>query len=90
MRSPWLFWYLAILVGCSDQGVRSGSRTEQADFLPRVAGSLEASEEEPQVLLRCEGGRLGAYLVVATPADLDSGKAQARAVPVKLDSVQAC
>jgi hypothetical protein len=64
-----------ILMACTDADIRPASALERA---------------EPQLLLRCEGGRLGAYMVVATPADLESGAADARAVPVKLDSVVAC
>jgi hypothetical protein len=90
VRLPWLFCYLTMSVGCTDQGLRSASAPERADFLPTTAESLEALQEEPQLLLRCEGGRVGAYLVVATPDDFESGEADDRAVPVKLDSVLAC
>jgi hypothetical protein len=90
VRSAWLFCCLTIVAGCTDSGVGSGTRPETADFLPTAADTLESSPEQPQLLLRCEAGRLGAYMVVATPADLESGRAEERAVPVKLDSVLSC
>jgi hypothetical protein len=70
----WLFCPI-ILMACTDAPIRSGTTSERS---------------EPQLLIRCEGGRLGAYMVVATPAELESGEADLRAVPVKLDSVLSC
>jgi hypothetical protein len=81
---------LTVCVGCSDAGVRSGSLPESADFLPMAADSAEPASslavdldtltgEQPRLILRCEEGRVGAYLVL-----------DAHAVAVSLDSAPAC
>jgi hypothetical protein len=73
-------------LACSDGSVRSGSVPEPADFLPTVADTTA----QPQVLLRCENGHLGAYLVLDLPDDRESGPPDSGAVPVALDSAPAC
>jgi hypothetical protein len=81
---------LAVCAGCSDGTVRSGSLPESADFLPMAADSAEPASspavaldtlggEHPRLILRCEEGRVGAYLLL-----------DARAVAVRLDSAPAC
>jgi hypothetical protein len=47
-------------------------------------------EEEPQLVLRCEEGRLGAYLVVGTPEEVESGQVDDHAVVILLDSAPSC
>ncbi|MFL5402592.1 MAG: hypothetical protein ACJ8BF_07215 [Gemmatimonadales bacterium] len=80
---------MLVCTACSDRGVHSGSLPEAADFLPMVGDSAEL-EEQPRMVLRCEDGRLGAYLVVGTAAEVESGELDARAVAVKLDSTPSC
>jgi hypothetical protein len=81
---------LALCLACSDGNVRSGSLPEAADFLPMAGDSAEPASslavaldtmggEQPRLILRCEEGRLGAYVV------LDE-----QAVVVNLDSAPAC
>jgi hypothetical protein len=97
-------WLLSLLVGtaCTDGAVRSGAVAEQADFLPTISdtgsealsGDSEddslGNSEQPRLVLRCEEGRVGAYLIVGTPAEVESGRADDRAVPVRLDSAPRC
>jgi hypothetical protein len=97
-------WLLALLAGtaCTDGPVRSGTAAEQADFLPTISdtaseplstGSEDDSpgnREQPRLILRCEEGRVGAYLLVGTPAEVESGRVDDRAVPVQLDSASTC
>jgi hypothetical protein len=87
VRNLWFGWGLLLCAACTNKGVGSGSL--QADFLPAVGDSV-APEEQPQLVFRCENGRLGAYLVVGTPAEVDSDKLDPRAVAVKLDSAPTC
>lgn len=95
---------LLVCVACSDGGVRSGSLPEAADFLPMTTDSAEPAsslvidgdtlglgdDEQPRLVLRCEEGRLGAYLVVGTPAEVESGQIDDHAVVVRLDSAPSC
>jgi hypothetical protein len=93
---------LSLLAGtaCTDGAVRSGA-AEQADFLPTISDTSEAfstgseddtlgNGEQPRLILRCEEGRVGAYLTVGTAAEVESGGADGRAVPVRLDSAPSC
>ncbi len=77
MSRKWLLPCLLLSLGCSDGAARSGS-------LP-VAG-----EEEPRLALRCEGGRVNAYLVVGPPGEAESGRMEDGAVRVDLDSAMSC
>ena len=97
----WLVSFLLVCVACSDRAVRSGSLSEEADFLPMAADSAELVSsfvidedtlggDQPRLVLRCEAGRLGAYLVVGTPAEVESGRVDDRAVAVLLDSTPSC
>jgi hypothetical protein len=73
----WLLPCLLLWLGCSDGAVRSGSQA--------VAG-----EEEPTLVLRCEEGRVNAYMVVGLPGEAESGRMEDGAVRVDLDSVMSC
>lgn len=97
----WFVLSLLVCVACSDGGVRSGSLPEAADFLPVAADSVEPASslvvdadtlggEQPRLVLRCEEGRLGAYLVVGTPAEVESSQIDHHAVVVRLDSAPSC
>jgi hypothetical protein len=46
--------------------------------------------EQPRLVFRCEEGRLGAYLVVGTLAEVESGQIGDQAVVVRLDSAPSC
>jgi hypothetical protein len=94
---------LLLLAGtaCTDGAVRSGTVAEQADFLPTISDTPEAlssgsdddtlgNREQPRLVLRCEEGRVGAYLIVGTAAEVESGRVDGRAVPVRLDSAPSC
>jgi hypothetical protein len=55
--------------------------------------SLDSTEvtngELPRVVVRCEGGRVSAYLVMSD-ADADLAELDERAVPVAIDSAPRC
>lgn len=86
----WLVSFLLVCGSCSEPGVRSGSMPEAADFLPMTADSAEPGDERPRLVLRCEEGRIGAYLVVGTLAEVESGRIDNRAVVVRIDSAPSC
>lgn len=56
--------------------------------------SLDSAEgatgEQPQVVVRCEAGRLGAYLVMGGSETSDSAGLDESAVPVAIDSAPLC
>jgi hypothetical protein len=56
--------------------------------------SLDSAEtvsgERPRVVVRCEAGRVAAYLVMADRPESDSAGLSDRAVPVLMDSAPAC
>jgi hypothetical protein len=84
--------------------VRSASVPEAADFLPMTTDTAEPASgviiagdtlglgegEQPRLVLRCEEGRLGAYLVVGTLEEVQSGQIGDHAVVVQLDSAPSC
>jgi hypothetical protein len=97
-------WLLSLLAStaCADGPIRSGVAAEPADFLPTISDSgseaLSTTSEEdtlgnreqPRLILRCDEGQVGAYLIVGTPAEVESGRIDDHAVPVQLDSAPAC
>lgn len=59
--------------------------------LPLSGDTLsDSAGERPQVVVRCEVGRLRAYVVMATAQDGDSVGLDERAVPVTIDSAPRC
>jgi hypothetical protein len=56
--------------------------------------SLDSSEvttgEQPRVVVRCESGRVAAYLVMGETPDVDTAGLSERAVAVAMDSAPAC
>jgi hypothetical protein len=104
VRCLWFLPLPLVCLACSDGGVRSGTLPETADFLPMAADTAAplspaiidgdtlgaAGGEQPRLVLRCEEGRLGAYLMVGTPAEAESGQLNDRAVPVWFDSAPSC
>ena len=97
-------WLLSLLActACTDGPVRSGTVAEPADFLPTISNTTSeplptgshddtlGNREQPRLVLRCEEGRVGAYLIVGTVAEVESGRLDDRAVPVRLDSAPSC
>jgi hypothetical protein len=80
----WFGPLLLLQVACSDESVRPPSRESgiQVDTLDTAAA------DQPRVVLRCEQGKVGAYIVVGPEQgsdDIDSS-----AVPVYLDSALSC
>ena len=99
----WILSPLLVCIACSDRGTHSGSLPEPADFLPMAADTMEAapsadvqqgtiaqdSSELPRLVLRCEAGRVSAY-VVAGSSQLQNEAVDSAAVPVLLDSALSC
>jgi hypothetical protein len=87
-------WSLSLLActACTDGAIRSGTAAEPADFLPTISDTTSEalSTEQPRLVLRCEEGRVGAYIIVGTVAEVESGRVDDRAVPVRLDSAPSC
>jgi hypothetical protein len=83
---------LLACTACTDGPVRSGTLAEPADFLPTISDTTSEalSAEQPRLVLRCEEGRVGAYIIVGTVAEVESGRVDDRAVPVRLDSAPSC
>lgn len=73
----WLLPCLLLSLGCSDGAVRSRSLAV-------------AREEEPTLVLRCEEGRVNAYLVLGPASEAESGQMEDGAVRVDLDSAMSC
>lgn len=48
------------------------------------------SGERPRVVVRCESGRVEAYLVMDGVGDADSNVLDERAIPVEMDSAPRC
>jgi hypothetical protein len=65
----------------------SGSAVH-SDSVPLLRPGGDDSGERPEVMFRCEEGRLGAYLVTA-PAG-DDGVFGEQMVPISLDSAPSC
>jgi hypothetical protein len=76
--------------GCTEGSVRSATLPESADFLPTISGNDSSRSEEPRLLIRCEGGRIGAYVVVEGTSETETDSGPVEAVPVSLDSTLAC
>lgn len=90
-------WSLSLLTAtaCTEGEVRSAAVVEHADFLPTISdtaseGDTSGDREQPRLILRCEEGRVGAYLVVGAPGKVESGPIDDRAVVVRLDSAPSC
>jgi hypothetical protein len=97
----WFVTSLIVCLACWDESQRSGTLPETADFLPMAAESPETGlslvgegdtvgGEQPRLLLRCEDGRLGAYIVLGTSGDGESEQVDDHAVVVRLDSAPPC
>jgi hypothetical protein len=51
---------------------------------------VSSGSETPTLFLRCQDGRVTAYMVVATPAEIGAGRFGDDAVEVRLDSAPSC
>jgi hypothetical protein len=72
-------------LACSDGGLRAAS------IDPSSRASLADEDGEgPSLILRCEEGRVNAYVLMDMPAEADSGSIDDGAVEVQLDSAPAC
>jgi len=88
---------------CSDHAVRPPVGPERADFLPTVSGHRSpraespaaqdsvpwSDQDQPQLLLRCEAGRVSAYVIIGDSPEAGTEPDSAE-VPVSLDSAPAC
>ena len=81
-----LWTCILLLLGCSEEVVRSAS----ADPVSELPLGGDEGNEQPSLLLRCEEGRVRAYLVIGSPTVADTGGIDGTAVPVDLDSTYAC
>ena len=88
-RIAWVMMLLSSW-GCTERSVRSATLPDKADFLPTISGSDSSRSEEPRLLIRCEGGRIGAYVVMEETSETESDSGPVEAVPVSLDSTLAC
>lgn len=81
-------WLLSLMAGiaCTGGPVHSGLASRQTD----VPSDSLGDQEQPRLILRCEEGRVGAYVVVGTSGELQSGELDDAAVPVRLDSAPSC
>jgi hypothetical protein len=64
--------------------ITTGLLALSGDTLP------DSASERPQIMVRCEAGRLGAYVVMSGAQGRDSGRLDERAVPVAIDSAPRC
>jgi hypothetical protein len=77
-----------------------GTAADSTELSPDESGPLQwtasldsgdvTSGEQPRVMVRCEAGHLGAYVVLTGAQGGDSAALDDRAVPVTLDSAPAC
>jgi hypothetical protein len=77
-----------------------GTAADSTDLSPDESAPMQWSAsldsapvttgEEPRVVVRCEAGRLRAFLVMSGPETLDSTGLDERAVPVTIDSAPLC
>ena len=94
---------LLVCAACSRGDLHSGSLPESSDFLPMIGDTVAAqsaiaeqdsvapdSSQEPRLVLRCEQGRVKAYVVAGAAALLESSDSANQVVPVLLDSTPSC
>jgi hypothetical protein len=91
----WVAFVLLVSTACTDRDTSTGHVAESADFLPTLDSSLAATTQEdtladvgPRLVLRCDGGHLGAYIV--TDESTGTGEIGSDAVEVRLDSAPSC
>ena len=76
--------------GCSNPALRAGqgvADTLQVNTSSRTVEDTAAEGNQPTVLFRCEGGRVGAYIV---PGSFDTLVSEDQLVPISLDSAPEC
>lgn len=79
---------VSALLGCSGPEARPDVESGPSPTIVSGAAGAEGESEQPSVVFRCEGGRLGAYLV--TTASGDDGLFEDQMVPISLDSALGC
>ena len=89
MRGIWVVTGVASVMGCSSPASRAAGQeavdTEASS--PPALAEPAAAGNHPTVLFRCEGGRVGAYLV---PGSVDTLPSDDELVPISLDSAPEC
>ncbi len=87
----WVVTGIAGVVGCSNPALRAEQAvadTLRVEMSRRpIAADSAAEGSQPTVLFRCEGGRVGAYIV---PGSLDTLPLEDQLVPISLDSALEC
>lgn len=80
---------LFMVTGCSDGDIRSGIQrpvaSASADI--EVGAEVNLASEQPTVMLRCEEGRIGAYVVTG---EFEGEPAEDQMVRISLDSAPDC
>jgi hypothetical protein len=77
-----------MLVGCSNEEVRSGAQEPMASATADLVGAqMEPAGAQPTVLFRCENGRVGAYVVTG---EFEDQPTEDQMVPISLDSAPGC
>jgi hypothetical protein len=92
VRSRWLISGVVLVAGCSHPPI--GSREALADtvHIERATGFVQPDttdpvDEQPTVMFRCEGGKVGAYIVTGS---LDTLPSDDQMVRIDLDSPPDC
>lgn len=92
MRSRWSIFCLFAVAGCSHPEIRAESPGDSVQ-VGLATGSLTLGEEgdvggqQPEVMFRCEEGKVGAYVVTGS---LDSLIFDEQMVRIALDSAPDC
>lgn len=86
----WIVTGIAGVLGCSNPALRpeqAVADTLRVETSRRTAPDSAPEGSQPTVLFRCEGGRVGAYIV---PGSLDTLPWEDQLVPITLDSAPEC
>ena len=87
----WIVTGIAGVLGCSNPALRpeeAVADTVRVETSRRTTAADSAAEgSQPTVLFRCEGGRVGAYIV---PGSVDTLPWEDQLVPITLDSAPEC
>ena len=92
MRSRWSMFCVFAFVGCSHPEIRAESSRDSV-HVELATGSLTLSldgndaGQQPDVMFRCEEGKVGAYVVTGSLDSLISGE---QLVRIALDSAPDC
>ncbi len=90
VRWIWVVTGVVSVIGCSNPALRVGQEavdTVGVEASSRSALADSGAGNQPTVLFRCEGGRVGAYIV---PGSFDTLSSEDQLVPISLDSAPEC